>query len=127
MARDVPSDLARKFLWRVWRLHHTRYFIEPTKRLKKIFSAFRPISHSGRRTFRSELDYADQRYYASSWGRFLSPDPYMATAISPNDSRDPQSWNRYSYAGGDPANQNDPTGEFFAFTGSGWCEGRFQT
>jgi RHS repeat-associated protein len=52
------------------------------------------------------LDYADQRYYASTYGRFNTPDPYRASA-GPGD---PGSWNRYVYAGGDPVNKNDPTG-----------------
>jgi RHS repeat-associated protein len=52
------------------------------------------------------LDYADQRYYASSFGRFLTPDPYMASG----GPADPQSWNRYAYVEGDPVNFNDPRG-----------------
>src|SRR5581483_8882092 len=52
------------------------------------------------------LDYADQRYYASTSGRFLTPDPYRASAAPEN----PQSWNRYAYVGNDPVNFNDPTG-----------------
>lgn len=57
------------------------------------------------------LDYADQRYHQPGVGRFLSPDPYRASA----GSRDPGSWNRYSYAGGDPVNRKDPSGQ-------DWCE-----
>ena len=56
-------------------------------------------------------DYADQRYYTSTLGRFMTPDPYVASA-GPGI---PQSWNRYAYAGGDPANRNDPFGQ-------DWCE-----
>jgi RHS repeat-associated protein len=52
------------------------------------------------------LDYAMNRYYASQWGRFLSPDPY-AGSIS---LASPQSRNRYTYVGGDPVNGNDPAG-----------------
>jgi RHS repeat-associated protein len=52
------------------------------------------------------LDYADQRFYASTYGRFTSPDPYKASG----GAKDPGSWNRYSYAGGDPINYNDPRG-----------------
>jgi RHS repeat-associated protein len=52
------------------------------------------------------LDYADQRYYASNWGRFMSPDPYQASA-APVDSG---SWNRYSYTRYDPTNRMDPLG-----------------
>jgi RHS repeat-associated protein len=52
------------------------------------------------------LDYADQRFYASSYGRFNTPDPYGASA-GPSD---PSSWNRYSYTSGDPVNRSDPEG-----------------
>ena len=52
------------------------------------------------------LYYADQRWYSASPGRFLSPDPYQASA----GPRTPQSWNRYAYVLGDPANLNDPFG-----------------
>jgi len=52
------------------------------------------------------LDYADQRFYASTYGRFNNPDPYKASG----SAKDPGSWNRYSYAGGDPINFNDPRG-----------------
>ena len=54
----------------------------------------------------SGLNYADQRFYASGYGRFTSPDPYMASG-GPSE---PGSWNRYAYAGGDPINYNDPSG-----------------
>ena len=52
------------------------------------------------------LDYADQRFYASTFGRFTSPDPYQASG-GPSD---PGSWNRYAYTQGDPINGNDPGG-----------------
>jgi len=52
------------------------------------------------------LDYAEQRYYASSYGRFNTADQYMASA-GPSD---PGSWNRYAYVGGDPINGVDPQG-----------------
>jgi RHS repeat-associated protein len=55
------------------------------------------------------LHYADQRYYASSWGRFLTADPSGANI----DFGDPTSVNMYAYVNGDPANFNDPTGEGF--------------
>jgi RHS repeat-associated protein len=52
------------------------------------------------------LDYADQRWYAQGQGRFLTSDPYQASA-GPGD---PASWNRYAYVGGDPIGFVDPTG-----------------
>ena len=36
----------------------------------------------------------------------MTPDPYQTNASASN----PQSWNRYTYVNGDPANTNDPTG-----------------
>ena len=52
------------------------------------------------------LDYADQRYYSNSLGRFTRPDPAIASASPGN----PQSWNRYSYVNSDPVNSADPQG-----------------
>ena len=50
------------------------------------------------------LDYANQRFYANTYGRFNTTD--LADASLEN----PQSWNRYGYVGGDPINRNDPSG-----------------
>ena len=52
------------------------------------------------------LDYADQRYYANTNGRFNTADPYQASA-GPDD---PASWNRYVYVKGDPVNHSDRRG-----------------
>jgi len=55
----------------------------------------------------SGLDYSGARYYASSMGRFSSPDPsglYFA------DPTLPQSLNLYSYARNNPLIGTDPTG-----------------
>jgi RHS repeat-associated protein len=61
------------------------------------------------------IDYADQRYYASSYGRFNSVDSGRAHAD------DPVSWNRYSYTGGDPVNRVDPNGTDWVIVNGGWC------
>ena len=45
-----------------------------------------------------------QRYYTSTLGRFMTPD------LVPGQARNPQSWDRYTYASADPANLGDPTG-----------------
>jgi len=39
------------------------------------------------------IDYADQRWHAQGGGRFLTSDPYQASA----GPEDPGSWNRYVY------------------------------
>jgi RHS repeat-associated protein len=59
---------------------------------------------------RFRLDYADQRFFASTYGRFSAADPYIATPTSPSDPGTPQSWNRYAYVTGDPINLFDPGG-----------------
>ncbi|MEK6302452.1 MAG: RHS repeat-associated core domain-containing protein [Acidobacteriota bacterium] len=54
----------------------------------------------------SGLDYAINREYAFTVGRFLQSDPYRAHG----SVFDPQSWNRYSYTRGDPINKTDRVG-----------------
>ena len=54
----------------------------------------------------TNLDYADQRYYTSGMGRFMTPDP-LETSATPSQ---PDSWNRYVYVEGDPSNFSDPSG-----------------
>jgi RHS repeat-associated protein len=56
------------------------------------------------------LDYARNRYYSSTLGRFLTADPYRATASSVNNPADPGSWNRYAYTRNDSVNRYDPWG-----------------
>jgi RHS repeat-associated protein len=63
------------------------------------------------------LDYAKQRYYASTLGRFTSPDPYQASG----GPADPQSWNRYAYVQNDPVNYYDPEGLFQCPAGASGC------
>jgi RHS repeat-associated protein len=54
----------------------------------------------GRRQDITGFYWMGARYYESSSGRFLSPDPYGHAA----------SLSLYDYAGGDPVNFVDPTG-----------------
>ena len=76
------------------------------------------------------LDYARNRYYTRTWGRFLSPDPCVASG----GPADPGSWNRYAYVQGDPVNYGDPEGLARCSFGGlhhgvarFHCEGRFGT
>jgi len=55
-------------------------------------------------------DYFGARYYASSMGRMLSPDPVFASAAR---VMDPQQWNMYAYARNNPLSITDPTGMDF--------------
>ena len=52
-------------------------------------------------------DYFGARYYSSSMGRFLSPDPIFGEAARVHD---PQQWNMYAYARNNPLAITDPTG-----------------
>jgi len=52
------------------------------------------------------LNYADQRFYNSQYGRFMNADPYRTSA----GAEDPGSWNKYSYVQNDPVNLIDPVG-----------------
>jgi RHS repeat-associated protein len=52
------------------------------------------------------LKYAEQRYYSSTLGRFMSPDPYEKSAHLGR----PESWNRYAFVSNDPINRTDPHG-----------------
>lgn len=58
------------------------------------------------RDVESGLDYAQNRYFASKHGRFTSVDPLTASA----NMKDPQTFNRYSYALNSPYKFIDPLG-----------------
>jgi RHS repeat-associated protein len=53
-------------------------------------------------------DYFGARYYASTMGRFLSPDP-SRLSIQPNN---PQTWNRYAYVYNNPLALRDDNGKW---------------
>jgi RHS repeat-associated protein len=65
-----------------------------------------PHSTGKERDAESGNDYFGARYYASTMGRFMSPDPLMASAHISN----PQSWNRYAYVFNNPLLLIDPNG-----------------
>ena len=52
------------------------------------------------------VDYANQRFYASTYGRFLTAD----RVTSSNAKVIPANWNKYAYVSGDPINKRDPRG-----------------
>jgi RHS repeat-associated protein len=54
------------------------------------------------------LDYMHARYYRAGVGRFLSVDPVTEDGL---DVREPQRWNRYSYAMNNPQRYVDPDGK----------------
>ena len=58
-------------------------------------------------------DYFNARYFGSSMGRFLSPDPLGGSLVNP------QSLNRYAYAFNNPLRFTDPTGMYVTNCASG--------
>ena len=74
-------------------------FAESGTQQKKHFTSYERDPESG-------IDYAVNRYYGPSVGRFTSVDPYKGS----NDLNNPQSFNRYIYVGNDPTNRTDPFG-----------------
>lgn len=62
------------------------------------------------RDYETSLDFAEARYYNGKHGRFTAVDPLTASGRSSN----PQTFNRYVYAGNNPLIRNDPSG-------TDWC------
>jgi len=74
-------------------------FAESGTQQKQHFTSYERDAESG-------TDYAVNRQYNQSVGRFNRVDPYSGS----NDISDPQSLNRYTYVKNDPANATDPLG-----------------
>jgi RHS repeat-associated protein len=74
-------------------------FGESGEQEKRHFTSYERDAESG-------LDYAINRSYSPSIGRFQSADPYRASGYRV----DPQSWNRYAYTRNNPVNRIDPAG-----------------
>ncbi len=55
----------------------------------------------------ADLKNFPARLYQTTQGRWITPDPAGLSAV---DLTNPQTFNRYGYAGGDPLNTTDPTG-----------------
>ncbi|MGH9687972.1 MAG: RHS repeat domain-containing protein [Candidatus Acidiferrales bacterium] len=68
----------------------------------------------------TNLDDANARYFASSLGLFMSPDP---SGLSFADPTDPQTLNLYSYVRNSPLMYTDPTGRDYeaCFADGGGC------
>jgi RHS repeat-associated protein len=79
-------------------------FAESGTQQKQHFTSYERDSESG-------TDYAVNRYYSASTGRFQSADPFEPSA----NTSAPQSWNRYVYTMNAPTDFIDPGGLSFAF------------
>jgi RHS repeat-associated protein len=108
-SNDKPVVLDRLGSVRAW--IDSQSNVERTKYYP--FGEERQVTRNDRRKFTtyirdsfSELDYAEQRYYSSALGRFITPDPYAGSVQLGN----PDTWNRYAYVNNDPVNKTDPHG-----------------
>jgi RHS repeat-associated protein len=73
------------------------------------FCALSESRYTGKeRDTESGLDYFGARYYASTMGRFMSPDPSRLSV----DFQDPQTWNRYTYVLNRPLTMIDRNGKW---------------
>ncbi len=82
-------------------------FGESGEQQKQHFTSYERDSETG-------TDYAMNRQYGQSVGRFNRVDPLASSA----DKGSPQSWNRYAYAVSDPVNKVDRMG-LYAFSPTG--------
>jgi len=73
------------------------------------YRVFVPHFTGKERDTESGNDYFGARYYASSMGRFMSPDPSQLYYADPAN---PQSLNLYAYALNNPLKNTDPTGMY---------------
>lgn len=71
------------------------------------------------RDSQSDLDYFGARFYSSTMGRFMSPDP---SGLAYADQTNPQSLNMYSYVLNNPLSNIDPSGEECV-----WDDGSFDS
>ncbi len=71
----------------------------PAACLFSVASAYPSIFTGKERDTESGLGYFGARYFGSSMGRFMSPNPSGLLAQNPAD---PQSWNLYAYARNNP-------------------------
>jgi RHS repeat-associated protein len=77
-------------------------------------------------------DYFGARYYASTMGRFMSPDPLQWLGWQHGNSNDrakfaafignPQSLNLYAYVNNNPLNKTDPTGLYICNGNAQQCQ-----
>ena len=89
-----------------------------------------PLHFTGKeRDAESGNDYFGARYYASTMGRWMSPDWSAAPSGVPYAAfRNPQSLNLYAYVGNDPINGEDADGHISAnMTAISFASGAFAT
>jgi RHS repeat-associated protein len=103
LSERLVLDMSGNAIGRQAHLPFGEDFAESGTQEKHHFTSYERDDESG-------IDYAINRGYQSSVGRFNQADPYRASGYMV----DPQSWNRYAYVQNGPVNAIDPTGLFLA-------------
>jgi len=89
-------------------------------------SAYLSISTGKERDTESGLDDFGARYYASTMGRFMSPDwSASPTAVPYANLEYPQTLNLYSYAGNNPLSRKDADGHLWEELGNWFKYGHY--
>src|SRR5580698_11303674 len=83
-----------------------------SERFVHLYACGQSLFTGKERDTESGNDYFGARYYASSMGRFSSPDP---SGLMYADQTNPQSLNLYSYALNNPLKYTDPTGLYCTY------------
>jgi RHS repeat-associated protein len=99
-------------------MHHydaDRFIYDSTARFVHSCVLNASRSSGKERDAESGNDYFGARYFGSTMGRFMSPDPMI---IMKQKLIDPQQWNMYSYARNNPLRFTDPTGKYVCADGS---------
>ena len=94
-------------------MRHGRHGYDDRRHMFNPCASLASFSTGKERDAESGLDYFGARYYGSSMGRFMSPDPLGGHL------EDPQTLNKYSYVANNPLSRTDPTGLDFNLTGCG--------
>ena len=116
MLTKVQHEIAPGFAFEAWDTFTTPLptVASPVRRASahvQLIIAGWPISTGKERDAESGNDYFGARYYASSMGRFLSPDWSAKIEPVPYSKLDnPQTLNLYAYVGNNPLSRVDPTG-----------------
>jgi RHS repeat-associated protein len=95
----LMMDASGNVIGRQGHLPYGEDFAESGTQQKQHLTSYEREAESG-------LDYAINRSYSNSVGRFNQADPYRASGYMTN----PQSWNRYAYVHSNPINNTDRLG-----------------
>jgi RHS repeat-associated protein len=105
LSTRLVLDSSGNVLGRMAHLPFGEDFAESGTQEKHHFTSYERDAEAG-------ADYAINRQYSQSTGRFNRADPLASSG----KKEAPQTWNRYAYTAGDPINQKDSLGLMYGFS-----------